>query len=157
MALKQFPFLQTHPWSISSNQNKDKWGLLLMYFFFSQAKFAFIYIWSFNNYPRQVGCVITWIAEHCDIVCLCRSQSPKKWSSNALFEEERRNIVVEFSSPNIAKPFHVGHLRSTILGNFVANIQEEVGPIIEYESPFSFDMEQMLLCCNVAISGSCHL
>jgi len=56
-----------------------------------------------------------------------RSQSPKKWRSNALFEEERRNIVVEFSSPNIAKPFHVGHLRSTILGNFVANIQEEVG------------------------------
>ena len=35
--------------------------------------------------------------------------------------------MVEFSSPNIAKPFHVGHLRSTILGNFVANIQEEVG------------------------------
>jgi len=56
-----------------------------------------------------------------------RSQSPTKWSSNALFEEERKNIVVEFSSPNIAKPFHVGHLRSTILGNFVANIQEEVG------------------------------
>jgi len=56
-----------------------------------------------------------------------RSQSQAKWRSNALFEEERKNIVVEFSSPNIAKPFHVGHLRSTILGNFVANIQEEVG------------------------------
>ena len=56
-----------------------------------------------------------------------RSQGPHKWSSNALFEQERRNILVEFSSPNIAKPFHVGHLRSTILGNFVANIQEEVG------------------------------
>ncbi|XP_050077427.1 probable arginine--tRNA ligase, mitochondrial [Anopheles maculipalpis] len=36
-------------------------------------------------------------------------------------------IVVEFSSPNIAKPFHAGHLRSTIIGNFVSNINEFLG------------------------------
>ena len=50
-----------------------------------------------------------------------------QWTKNALFPEAARNIVVEFSSPNIAKPFHIGHLRSTIIGNFVANIHEKVG------------------------------
>ncbi|XP_043366569.1 probable arginine--tRNA ligase, mitochondrial isoform X2 [Dermochelys coriacea] len=39
----------------------------------------------------------------------------------------RRKIVIEFSSPNIAKKFHVGHLRSTIIGNFVANLKEALG------------------------------
>uniref|UniRef100_A0A0P4W5B8 Probable arginine--tRNA ligase, mitochondrial n=1 Tax=Scylla olivacea TaxID=85551 RepID=A0A0P4W5B8_SCYOL len=38
-----------------------------------------------------------------------------------------QRVVVEYSSPNIAKPFHVGHLRSTIIGSFVANINQAVG------------------------------
>ncbi len=35
---------------------------------------------------------------------------------------EGKNIIVEFSSPNIAKPFHAGHLRSTIIGAFLSNL-----------------------------------
>lgn len=36
-------------------------------------------------------------------------------------------MVVEFSSPNIAKPFHAGHLRSTIIGGFLSNLYEKAG------------------------------
>jgi len=39
----------------------------------------------------------------------------------------KQRIIVEFSSPNIAKPFHVGHLRSTIIGGFLSNLYEAAG------------------------------
>lgn len=39
----------------------------------------------------------------------------------------KQRIVIDFSSPNIAKPFHFGHLKSTILGNYLANINEFLG------------------------------
>ena len=39
----------------------------------------------------------------------------------------KKRIIVEFSSPNVAKPFHAGHLRSTIIGGFLANLYESAG------------------------------
>jgi arginyl-tRNA synthetase len=41
--------------------------------------------------------------------------------------EHPQRIVIDFSSPNIAKPMHVGHIRSTILGDALARIARFLG------------------------------
>lgn len=38
-----------------------------------------------------------------------------------------KTIILDFSSPNIAKPFSMGHLRSIVIGNAIANIAEKCG------------------------------
>ena len=38
-----------------------------------------------------------------------------------------RPVIVEYSSPNIAKPFHIGHIRSTVIGASIAKIYDYLG------------------------------
>jgi arginyl-tRNA synthetase len=38
-----------------------------------------------------------------------------------------KTIVIDFSSPNIAKPFHIGHIRTTVIGNALYKIYDSQG------------------------------
>ena len=49
----------------------------------------------------------------------------EKYGNNDLGND--KTIVIDYSSPNIAKPFGVGHLRSTVIGNAIKNICEKNG------------------------------
>ena len=42
-------------------------------------------------------------------------------------EGHGQNITIDLSSPNIAKPFSVGHLRSTVIGDALSNIFRKMG------------------------------
>lgn len=68
------------------------------------------------------------------IIPLIRANK-SEYGSNKIFglkdpndpSKGKKRIIIEFSSPNIAKPFHAGHLRSTIIGGFLANLYEAAG------------------------------
>ena len=59
-----------------------------------------------------------------DVLNSINEQKENYGSSNI---GQGKNIIVEYSSPNIAKPFHIGHLRTTIIGASLYNIYKFLG------------------------------
>ena len=49
----------------------------------------------------------------------------ENWGSSSI--GNNKTVLVEYSSPNIAKPFHIGHLFSTAVGNSLARIYKYLG------------------------------
>ena len=60
---------------------------------------------------------------------LARALSEAAGGEHIFFEQtaQPRTVVVDFSSPNVAKPMHVGHIRSTILGDSLARVLRLLG------------------------------
>jgi arginyl-tRNA synthetase len=65
--------------------------------------------------------------------------------------EQSRTVIVEYSSPNIAKEMHVGHLRTTIVGDAIARILEFLGHHVirdnhvgDWGTPFGMLIEHLI-------------
>ncbi|PGZ97473.1 arginine--tRNA ligase [Bacillus pseudomycoides] len=57
---------------------------------------------------------------------LCEILDEKEEYGRLYFGQEK-TVVIDYSSPNIAKPFSMGHLRSTMIGNALKHISEKCG------------------------------
>ena len=54
-------------------------------------------------------------------------KSPERLGIESVSGANRQRVIVDFSSPNIAKEMHVGHLRSTIIGDSLSRVLEFLG------------------------------
>jgi len=112
-----------------------------------QTNAAMVAAKSLKKNPREVAAQIT---AHLTVGDLCETPSVAgagfinfkildtalSDAVNAVREDDRlgvqsvpapKVIIVDFSSPNVAKPMHVGHIRSTILGDSLSRIARHLG------------------------------
>lgn len=65
--------------------------------------------------------------------------------------EQRQNIPIDYSAPNVAKEMHVGHLRSTVIGDALVRVLEHLGHTVKRENhtgdwgtPFGMLIEHLI-------------
>lgn len=78
----------------------------------------------------------------------------------AVAPSKKEKVIVEFSSPNVAKELHVGHLRSTIIGDCLARLFEFLGYDVlrlnhlgDWGTQFGMLIAYMLECAPLVLSG----
>ena len=81
---------------------------------FSEVKNVNAYVNFFLNRAELASAVV-------DEVVLTK----EKYGSSDVGAGKR--VIVEYSSPNIAKPFHIGHIRTTVIGNSIYKIYDFLG------------------------------
>jgi len=82
---------------------------------------------------------------------LAQAVSALQGGEFGLLDRERERVVVDYSSPNVAKEMHVGHLRSTIIGDALARVFEALGHTVirqnhigDWGTPFGMLIEHLL-------------
>ena len=65
--------------------------------------------------------------------------------------QERQVVPIDYSAPNVAKEMHVGHLRTTVVGDALARTLEHLGPRVvrqnhvgDWGTPFGMLIEHLL-------------
>ncbi|EAU86095.1 arginyl-tRNA synthetase [Coprinopsis cinerea okayama7 len=77
------------------------------------------------NTNNMIRAVLTQVYELTHVVPKSAGREDGLYGQNSVGEGKK--VIIEYSSPNIAKSFHVGHLRSTIIGAFLANLYKTCG------------------------------
>lgn len=74
------------------------------------------------------GPYLNFFVDRGEFACAILSEVKTKGTTYGQSSEgEGKTVIVEYSSPNIAKPFHVGHAFTTVIGHSLARIYEKLG------------------------------
>ena len=66
-----------------------------------------------------------------------------------------KTVIVEFSSPNIAKPFHIGHIRTTVIGNSLYKIFDFLGyKVVRMNHLGDYGTQFGKMICRLLLGGA---